>query len=489
VSHLVATDQDTGRTESPAPLYINGRWLATGATIPIENPATESTIGYASVAGKTEIDCAIESAGEAWRSWAATDAWTRSAILRRIGQLILERRDETAVIMTEEQGKPIAESRAEIQAAAEQFDWYADEARRIYGRLIPGHIARNRLSVLRQAIGPVAAFTAWNFPALLPARKIAPALAAGCSIILKPSEEAPRTALAIAQACHDAELPPGLLSVLFGDPSDISDHLLGSDVIRKVTLTGSVPVGQHLLRLAATGVKNVTMELGGHAPVLVLADSDPRTAAAACVRAKFRNCGQVCISPSRFYVAEPIADEFLDAFRAAVADLRVGPGDNASTDVGPLSNERRLEAVSALVQDAAAHGAKILCGGRRPPALERGYYYEPTVIADATEVMQVMNEEPFGPLAPIQTFTDVEDAIKRANSTQLGLAAYVFTNSLSDAHTVTEALEVGMVGVNHMLLATAEAPFGGVKMSGFGREGGAEGVDSYTTVKYVSMAL
>jgi succinate-semialdehyde dehydrogenase/glutarate-semialdehyde dehydrogenase len=489
MSGMPAKAEDARVATSPAPLYINGRWLTTDATIPVENPASEMTIGHVSVAGDREIDSAINSADEAWRSWAATDAWTRSAILRRIGQIVLQRLEETAVIMTEEQGKTIAESRAEVQAAAEQFDWYADEARRIYGRLIPGHNASNRLSVMRQPIGPVAAFTAWNFPALLPARKVAPALAAGCSIILKPSEEAPGTALAIARACHDAELPPGLLSVLFGDPTEISRRLLGSDVIRKVTLTGSVPVGQQLLRLAATGIKNVTMELGGHAPVLVLADYDPRTAAHVCVRAKFRNAGQVCISPSRFYVAEQIADEFLDAFVAAVADLRVGPGDDPTTDVGPLSNERRLEAVNALVQDAAAQGAKILCGGRRPPALDRGYYYEPTVIADATESMRVMTEEPFGPLAPIRAFVDVEEAIKRANSTRFGLAAYVFTNRLSEAHTVTEALEVGMVGVNHMLLATAEAPFGGVKMSGFGREGGGEGIDSYTTVKYANMAL
>jgi succinate-semialdehyde dehydrogenase / glutarate-semialdehyde dehydrogenase len=480
---------DAAPASSPAPLYLAGRWHRTAATLAIENPATEETVGYVSVAADEEVDLALRAADESWRAWAQTDAWTRCATLRRIGQLLGEREEEIAACMTEEQGKPLAEARGEVNAAAEQFDWYADEARRLYGRLIPGHSTNNRLSVLHQPVGPVAAFTAWNFPALLPARKIAPALAAGCSIILKPAEEAPRTALAIARACSDAGLPGGLLNVVVGDPLQISERLLRSDVVRKVTLTGSVPVGEHLLRLAAAGIKGVTMELGGHAPVLVLADADPKKAAVACARAKFRNCGQVCISPSRFYVADQIASEFLDAFSAAVADFHVGPGDDPATDVGPLANARRLQAVRGLVDDARAQGAEVRIGGRRPPGHARGYFYEPTVLADVTESMRVMHEEPFGPIAPICTFADPDDAIASANSTAYGLASYVFTNNLTDAYRIAEALETGMVGINHMLLATAEAPFGGVKRSGFGREGGSEGIEAYTVTKYINVAL
>jgi succinate-semialdehyde dehydrogenase/glutarate-semialdehyde dehydrogenase len=475
----------------PAPLYIGGEWCPSsdGKALDIRDPATGKLIDRVAVASTADVERALTAAHESWRDWRRVDAWSRAAILRRVGGLVLERREEIAATMTEEQGKPLAEARAEVGAAAEQFDWYADEARRIYGRVVPSHSASTRIFVAREPVGPVAAFTAWNFPALLPARKIAPALAAGCSIVLKPAEEAPRTALALALACHDAGVPAGIVNVVVGDPAQISAQLLSSEVIRKVTLTGSVPVGQHLLRLAADGVKSVTMELGGHAPVLVLADADIDRAVETCVAAKFRNCGQVCISPTRFYVHESIHDAFVERVVERVRTLAIGPGASPETEVGPLANQRRLTATEELVREAVAQGAAVRTGGRRFETLPDGYFYEPTVLTDATDSMRVMREEPFGPIMPIVRFSSLEDAVSRANSTEYGLAGYLFTRDLSAAHRTAEELEVGMVGINNLLIATAEAPFGGVKRSGFGREGGSEGIEGYTVVKYVNVHL
>jgi succinate-semialdehyde dehydrogenase/glutarate-semialdehyde dehydrogenase len=481
----VSTEHD------PAPLYIGGEWCGSseGKTLEIHDPATGKVVDRVSAASVSDVERALQAADRSWRDWSRVDAWSRAAILRRVAVLVGERREEIAATMSEEQGKPLAEALAEVGAAAEQFDWYADETRRIYGRVIPSHSAETRIYVTREPVGPVAAFTAWNFPALLPARKIAPALAAGCSIVLKPAEEAPRTALALALACHDAGVPPGVVNVVVGDPAQISGQLLASDVIRKVTLTGSVPVGQHLLRLAADGVKSITMELGGHAPVLVLADADLDRAIETCVAAKFRNCGQVCISPTRFYIHDSVHDAFVEGVVERAQALTIGPGANPQTQVGPMTNARRLAATEELVADAVSAGAIVRTGGKRPESQGRGYFYEPTVLTDVTDSMRVMQEEPFGPIMPIVRFTDSDDAVTRANSTQYGLAGYVFTRDVSAAHGLAEALEVGMVGINNLLIATAEAPFGGVKRSGFGREGGAEGIDGYTVVKYVNIRL
>ena len=475
----------------PAPLYIGGEWCGSseGKTVEIRDPATGEVVDRVSAASVSDVERALQAADRSWRDWSRVDAWSRAAILRRVAALVGERREEIAATMTEEQGKPLAEALAEVGAAAEQFDWYADEARRIYGRVIPSHSAETRIHVTREPVGPVAAFTAWNFPALLPARKIAPALAAGCSIVLKPAEEAPRTALALALACHDAGVPPGIVNVVVGDPAQISGQLLASEAIRKVTLTGSVPVGQHLLRLAADGIKSITMELGGHAPVLVLADADIDRAIETCVAAKFRNCGQVCISPTRFYIHDSLHDAFVEGVVERAQALTIGPGGYPQTQVGPMTNERRLAATEELVADAVSAGATVRTGGKRPESQKRGFFYEPTVLTEVTDSMRVMQEEPFGPIMPIVRFTDPEDAVTRANSTQYGLAGYVFTRDVSASQRLAEALEVGMVGINNLLIATAEAPFGGVKRSGFGREGGAEGIDGYTVVKYVNIRL
>ena len=476
---------------TPNELYIDGRWSAAsdGATEDIVNPATEETVDSVPIATNADLDRALAAADRGWREWREVDAWTRSAALRKIARIVRERTPEIAAILTEEQGKPLAEAKGELGATADQFDWYADEARRIYGRMIDGHDREHRLMVMRQPIGPVAAFVPWNFPALLSARKLAPAIAAGCSIIVKPPIEAPRTVLSLAQACHDAEIPPGVVNMVTGDSARVSEHLIGSGVIRKVSLTGSVPVGRQILKLCAEQMIPASMELGGHSPVLVFEDADVEEAAEICARGKFRNMGQVCISASRFFVQKSVADQFTRRFVEATRSLQIGNPREASTDAGPLANQRRVEATAALVADAVEKGATLACGGGRPKGFDKGFFFEPTVLCDVDTSMNVMTDEPFGPVAPITTFTDLDDAMGKANDTAFGLAGYVFTRNTRTAFLASERLEVGMVGVNNLVIATAEAPFGGIKHSGFGREGGTEGIEAYTVAKYVNFLL
>jgi len=472
-------------------MYIDGEWVAAsdGCTLNIVNPATEEAVDTIPMATETDVDRALEAADRAWRSWREVDAWTRSATLRKAADLVRDRADAIAAVITEEQGKTIAEARGETLAAADQFDWYADEARRIYGRLVDGHSRAHRIMVMRQPIGPVAAFSPWNFPALLSSRKMAPAIAAGCSIVVKPAREAPRTTLCLAQACHDAGVPRGVVNVVTGDSGMISRKLCLSPVIRKVTLTGSAPVGQELLRLCAEVVKPVTMELGGHNPVLVFEDADIDRAAEICARGKFRNNGQVCIAASRFFVQESIAERFTARFVEITRGLRQGNGRDPKTDVGPLANRRRLEATEAFVADAVAKGAKVECGGARASEFPKGFFYKPTVLTGVTDDMDIMNEEPFCPVAPIATFSALDDALTQANNTRFGLAAYVFTQNTRTMFLAAEGLEAGMIGVNNLVIASAEIPFGGVKASGFGREGGSEGIEAYTMAKYVNILL
>ena len=475
----------------PNSMYIDGSWVeaSDGARMDIVDPATETVIDSVPVATPADIDAALAAADRAWRSWREVDAWTRSAALRRAAGLIRERIDEFAAVLTEEMGKPLAEAAGEIRATADQFDWYADEARRIYGRVVDAHSRDHRILVVRQPIGPVAAFSPWNFPALLTARKIAPAIATGCSIVVKPPREAPRTNLQLAQVCEDAGIPPGVVNVVTGRSADISRQLVLSDTIRKVSLTGSVPVGQEILRLCAEKVKPASMELGGHSPVLVFADANVEQAAEICARGKFRNCGQVCIAASRFYVQESVLQAFTERFVQVTRSLRLGNGRDPETEVGPLANARRVAATEELVADAVAKGATVCCGGRRSPAFDKGFFFEPTVLTDVNDDMLVMREEPFAPIAPIAPISDLDDALAKANSTRFGLAAYVFTESTRTAFLAAEGIEAGMVGVNNLVIATAEAPFGGIKHSGYGREGGSEGIEAYTNVKYINIKL
>ena len=419
--------------EHRARMYIDGIWAdsSDGGYTDVTNPATERVIARVPKATMSDVDRALEAAEKGWLIWRATDPWIRSDCLRAAAAVLRDRHEELASVLTQEQGKPLAESRSEIRGAWQQFEWFADEARRISGDVLDARSEHYAL-VLRESIGPVAAFTPWNFPALLPARKIAPALAAGCSMILKPADEAPQVAFALAAACDEAGLPPGVLNVITGDAAQISARLLSSRTIRKLTLTGSVPVGRVLLHAAAENIIDTTMELGGHAPTVVLRDASPREAARRCVAAKYRNAGQVCISPTRFYVHRDIYREYCDAFVDEVGRLNVGNGSDPETDVGPLNNSRRVDAIAVLVEDAIASGALLAIGGRRPADQPVGHYFQPTVLIDVPERARIMQEEPFGPVAPISAYDDLEEALNRANGTPYGLAGYVITDDMSE---------------------------------------------------------
>ncbi|MBN1947726.1 MAG: NAD-dependent succinate-semialdehyde dehydrogenase [Bradymonadales bacterium] len=477
--------------EIPHQLYLNGQWRdsSDGATVEVIDPASEETIDSVPVATAADVDLALDSSARAFDSFREVEAWSRAQYLRAIADFLREHLDPIALTLTEEQGKPLAEAKGEILASADQFDWYAGEAQRIYGRLVEGHHRGHRLLVMRQPIGPVAAFVPYNFPALLAARKMAPAIAAGCTVIVKPPIEAPRTTYWLAEACHQVGLPPGVVNMITGRSSQISQQLIASEVVRKVSLTGSVRVGQQLMALCARHVKPISLELGGHSPVLVFEDAELDRAAEICARGKFRNAGQVCISASRFYVQESVAQRFIERFVQVARSLRVGDGRVEGVDVGPLTNRTRLAATEQLVEDAVAQGATAACGGRRPREHARGFFYEPTVLTGVEPSMRIMREEPFCPVAPIATFRSLEDGIEKANATEYGLAGYLFTQSTRTAFLAAERLDVGMVGVNNLVIATAECPFGGIKQSGFGREGGQEWIESYTVSKYVNLLL
>ena len=470
-------------------LFINGRWrqARSGRTVDVIDPATEERIGSVPHAAAEDLDAALQAASGAAKLWAATAGWERSKILRRIADDLRGRTDMAAKMMARECGKPLAEAKGEFLAAIDQFDWYADEARRIFGHTLDGRDSGVRLNVNYRPVGPVAAFTAWNFPALLPARKIAAALAAGCPVVLKPSEETPSSAFLFAEAARTAGLSDGVLNIVTGDPAEISRHLIASPVIRKVSLTGSVAVGKLIMRLCAEGLKRLSLELGGHAPVLIFGDADPIAVAKACAAAKFRNNGQVCISPSRFYVHASIHAPFAAAMAESAKALRLGGGLDPQATCGPMINARGRDRVESLVADAVERGAVVLSGGSRPSEFNRGYFYQPTVLDRVPDEARIMRDEPFGPVAPITAFTHFDEVIERANATPFGLAGYVFSNSLAIAGKAADALDVGMVGVNDMMLAAAEIPFGGVKESGFGREGGQLGILDYLEARYVKV--
>ncbi|RFU47602.1 NAD-dependent succinate-semialdehyde dehydrogenase [Paraburkholderia sp. DHOC27] len=472
-------------------LFIDGEWRGarSGATMPVLNPFDGAPLGEIPSASSADLDDALAALQRGFRVWRAVSGWDRAALLRRMADEIRRRAEDGARRMTLETGKPLAESKGEFNAMADQFDWYAGEACRVFGHTLDGRDAASRLQVRFDPVGPVAAFTAWNFPGLLPARKIAPALAAGCSIVIKPSEEAPSATYVIVEAAQAAGLPSGILNVVTGDPPAISTHLIASSIIRKVSVTGSVPVGKQILRLCADGIKRVSMELGGHAPVIVFEDADPVAAGTLCARTKFRNAGQVCISPSRFYVHQNVKAAFEQAMSEVANGLRIGNGLEAETEFGPMANERGRARALTLVDDAVNKGATLRAGGRIPGQFKSGFFFQPTILADVPEHADIMTTEPFAPVAPIATFTAFDEVIERANNVPFGLAAYVFTHSLSTAMRASEALESGMVGVNDMLLAAAEIPFGGAKESGLGREGGQLGMRDYLEPKYIKYRL
>jgi succinate-semialdehyde dehydrogenase/glutarate-semialdehyde dehydrogenase len=457
-----------------------------GGSVPVVNPATGFEIGRLPVATAKELDLAIAAAERGLGVWRAVPAIERARVLRRAAQLIDERIETMAPHLTSENGKPLSEARAELRVAAETFDWFADEARRIYGRVIPPRIPELRLSAERAPVGVVAAFSPWNFPAVTSAKKIAPSLAAGCAMVLKPAEETPATPLAIARCLIDAGLPAGVLNLVYGDPAAISAHLIAAPAVRKVTFTGSTAVGRSLARQAADGLKRLTMELGGHAPVIVCGDVDVHRTAELSSAAKFRAAGQICSAPSRFIVARQAYPSFFEALAAAASKIRVGDGLDPGTQMGPLANERRLRALEALTTDAIGRGARLVFGGRRVG--NAGFYFEPTVLADVPPTARIMQEEPFGPVAAVVPFDSLEEALAIANGTALGLAGYVFSQDAATARRIAGELETGLVGINTFAISLAETPFGGVKASGYGLEGGSEGIEAYLVTKFISEA-
>ncbi|MCW8378834.1 NAD-dependent succinate-semialdehyde dehydrogenase [Streptomyces justiciae] len=469
-------------------MYIAGEWCqgGTGRTAPIVNPATEEVIGDVPLATTADLDRALAAADEGFRVWRATPIARRTAILHAAADLIAERAPEIGRVSTLEQGKPLAESTGEARRTADTLRWHADDARRAYGRIIPTE-AGTVLTVRREPIGPVAAFVPWNFPVGGPNRKISSALSAGCSIIIKGSEETPATAAALVSCYEDAGLPAGVLNLVFGEPAEVSAHLIASPVTRLIAFTGSVPVGKLLAAQAGEVMKPSLMELGGHAPVIVCADADPVQAARKAAQAKFANAGQVCTSPSRFYVHESRVEEFTAEFVRATEEVVVGDGLAEGTKMGPLANERRLKALERLVTDAVARGAKVLTGGA---ALDRrGYFFAPTVLTDVPEDAELLHEEPFAPVAPIVPFSDLGEVLTRANALPYGLAAYGFTRSAATAEKLSAELEAGILSINHCGGSVHEAPSGGVKDSGYGREGGPEALDAYLVTKRVSHLL
>jgi succinate-semialdehyde dehydrogenase / glutarate-semialdehyde dehydrogenase len=448
------------------------------------NPATGATLADLPIATDGDLQNALATAAHGYTRWRAVSVYDRAIILHKAAALLRERSEAIARTMTLEQGKILAESRLEVGAAADIIDWCAEEGRRAYGRVVPSRSPAIRQIVMREPVGPVAAFTPWNFPALTPARKLGGALGAGCSIIIKPAEETPGTALALLQALLDAGLPRDAAQMVFGDPAQISSTLIASPVIRKISFTGSTAVGEQLITLAAKGVKRMTLELGGHAPVVITNKADLDRAISLCVGFKYRNAGQVCVSPSRFLVQKGIYDRFTEGFIKAAAELRVAAGIEEGAQMGSLANERRRTSIHGMVEDAVQRGANVQIGGT--PFDTPGFFYPPTVLTDIPSDARILNEEPFGPVAAITTFNDIDDAIREANRLPYGLAAYVFTQDVSEHIALTNGIEAGMIGVNHFGVSLAEIPFGGVKASGFGSEGGTEGLDGYLVTKSVT---
>ena len=469
-------------------LYIDGQWIGGEGRKgeDVVNPATGKVLAQLPHATKADLDTALGAAQKGFQTWKNTSAYERGKIMRKAADLLRERVEHVATVQTMEQGKSINESRIEVMTSADIIDWYAEEGRRAYGRLVPGRAKGVRQIVVQEPVGVVAAFTPWNFPTLTPVRKIAGALAAGCSLIIKASEETPAGCFELVKCFADAGLPAGVLNLVFGVPAQISEHLVVSDIVRKISFTGSIPVGKHLAGLAAKGMKRATMELGGHSPVVVFDDYDPEKAADIISAFKYRNAGQVCISPTRFYVQEKGYNKFVARFTEYAKGLKLGDGLEKGTTIGPLANPRRLDAMESFVNDAKARGGKIQTGGNRHG--NQGFFFEPTVITDVPDDSKIMTEEPFGPVAPIVPFKTFDEVVQRANSLQFGLAAYTFTNSSSQAIAIGDAIQSGMVGVNSVAISTPETPFGGIKESGYGSEGGIEGLQAYMNTKFISQA-
>lgn len=476
-------------------MLVDGEWIDASRreSTEIVNPATGAALGRLPIATLEDIDRAADAAHRAFGPWRRRLPLERARILANVAAALRARSGELGTILTLEQGKPLREATSEVVATADSFEWMAEEGRRVYGRIVPSRYADTEQYVVHEPIGPVAAFAPWNFPAVLAGRKVATALAAGCPIVIKPAEEAPGILVAIAKICAAAGVPAGVLNVLFGVPATISERLIASREIRKISFTGSIPVGRHLAGLAGTAMKRITLELGGHAPVIVCDDADLERAVNLGIAAKFRNAGQICNCPTRFFVQKGVFEAFTDRFASLASNLRVGNGLDDASQMGPLNNSRRVEAMRSLTRDAKENGGRVLSGGDVPagldPSLRGGKFWAPTIIADAGADTRALREEPFGPMALIEAFDEVEEALERANATEHGLAAYAFTQSLGTAKLIQDRIEAGCFSLNTFAISPPELPYGGIKASGLGREMGSEGLLEHFQTKAVIRAV
>ena len=471
--------------------FINGKWQPSSKneTYDVINPATEEIIGKASKASPADVDKALKSAQKGFNVWKKFSPWDRAAIIRKIADLMRKKNNELAKWMTLETGKPLTESLAEVSGSADIFEWNAEETKRIYGQTVQSRFENTRIIINYEPVGVVAALSPWNFPLVLAARKISTALAAGCSVICKPDVITPGTVMELVDIINQCGVPPGVVNLLSGDPPSISSQLISSDIVKKISLTGSTRVGKIVLKQAAEKIQRVTMELSGHAPFIVHEDANVEKAVDMAMAAKYRNNGQVCISPSRFYIQERKKKKFTESFVDKTLKLKIGNGMDKDVQLGPITTKKRLEEIEKLVETTKKEGAKILCGGKRPSGFNKGYFYEPTVFDNVKDNFKIMSEEPFGPLTPLLTFKNFDDVIKRANNQAAGLASYVCTNSNELANKTSDALETGMVAVNTPFISNAETPFGGIKQSGYGREGGSMGIKDYLNIKYTHLGV
>ena len=471
--------------------FINGKWQKSenNETYDVINPATEEIIGKASKAGRGDVDKALKSAEAGLKVWRNTPPWQRSYIIRKIADKIREKQEVLAKWLTLEVGKPLAEGTGEAGGAADIFEWNAEETKRIYGQTVESRFPDTRVHVYYQPVGVVAALVPWNFPLILASRKISTALAAGCSVICKPDVITPGTVMELVDICKECGVPEGVVNLLSGDPASISEQLIESDIVKKVSITGSTRVGKLILKKAADKVQRVTMELSGHSPFIVFEDSNIDKVADMAITAKFRNNGQVCISPNRFYIQESKKDEFVTKFIERAKKLKIGNGMDSDVQLGPLTTSKRLSEIEELVETTKKEGAKILLGGKRPSGFNKGYFYEPTVFDDVKDNFTIMKQEPFGPLVPVLSFKNFDEVIERANDNDLGLCSYIYTNSMEQAHRASELMETGCVAVNTAVVAVAEAPFGGIKQTGYGREGGSMAIKDYLNIKYTHLGL
>ena len=471
--------------------FTDGKWhkSSNGETYEVINPANEEVLGQASKASPEDVNKALLSAQKGLEVWRKTPPWQRAYILRRIADKMREKQDILAKWMTLEVGKPFAEAKGEVNGAADIYEWNAEETKRIYGQTVESRFEDTRVHVYYQPVGVVAALVPWNFPLVLSARKISTALAAGCSVIVKPDVITPGVVMEQVEICRECGVPPGVVNLLSGDPPSIAQQLIASDIVKKISITGSSRVGKLILKQAADKVQRVTMELSGHSPFIVFDDADIKKAADMAIAAKFRKNGQVCISPNRFYIQEKKKEEFVNLFVEKTKKLKIGDGMDPSVQLGPLTTKKRLNEIEDLVETTKKEGAKVLLGGKRPKGFNKGFYYEPTIFDDVKDDFTIMKVEPFGPLVPMLSFKEFDEVIERANNHELGLSSYICTNSMERAHRASELMETGTVAVNTPLVAIAEAPYGGIKQAGYGREGGSMAIKDYLNVKYTHLGI